>query len=297
MFPEKKVFVDLFGGGGAITSAALEYKQDTLFECFKFDKVIYNEINKLVYTLYSAFIRGEIDPADVNMYVTRKMFYEIKEDESYNTLEKAIILFVWSFCGNMNVYIRNDSCETDEYLREIEYRIETHRSSLIKKHTIDTYKLDTFNKDYRCIPIPNNAIVYCDIPYSGTSDYGDVGDSKKITRFSHNSDKDSQICINISEQLDCKVGCRDKHAFTNCEHKGRHYDKVFVFDYDKFYEWALGQDCPVFVSEYNMPDKFECVGEWQRATFGNGTISAENAPIEKLYWNGKGLGVVERVGS
>jgi hypothetical protein len=293
MFPERTVFVDLFGGGGAITSAALEYKQDTLFECFKFDKVVYNEVNKLVYTLYSAFIRGEITKEQVSGYVSREAFYDVKNNtDKYPTLQAAIILFVWSFNNAFGSYIFPSREKTKEQSNDVCARFENGRLSLLAKHNIDTSKLETFNEDYHSVSISSNAVVYCDIPYYRTCDYGNVGNVKEITYFRHQTDAESQNCTNISEQLDCKVGCREKHAFTNCYHKGRHYDKVFMFDYDKFYEWALGQDYPVFVSEYNMPSEFECVGEWQRATTGNGMISAENAPIERLYWNGKGLGVV-----
>lgn len=39
----------------------------------------------------------------------------------------------------------------------------------LKKEQVDN--ITFFNKDYRCVPIPNNAIIYCDIPYKNTGTY------------------------------------------------------------------------------------------------------------------------------
>ncbi len=67
--------------------------------------------------------------------------------------------------------------------------------------------LETHCADYQSIEIPQNAVIYCDIPYRGTEGYG----------------------IN--------------------------------FDYERFYEWAKKQK-NIYISEYNMPDDFQCV--WQK---------------------------------
>jgi hypothetical protein len=287
MFPEKSVFIDLFGGGGAITSAALEYKQDTLFECFKFDKVIYNEINELVYTLYCAYMRGEITKEMVNGYVSRNAFYDVKSNTSaYPALRAAIILYVWSFSNNFDAYFSFNPNKTETQLNDTLKRFEAGKRSLLAKHNIDISKLETSNKDYRNIPIPENALVYCDIPYSNTSDYrrSEDPDAKQVTYFCHNPSTDSQSCVNIHERLDCYIGCREKHTFIGCKCKGRHYDKLLTFDHEKFYEWALSRDFPVFVSEYAMPSDFECVGEWKRKVVVAGRAQ-QNAPLEKLFYN------------
>lgn len=67
------------------------------------------------------------------------------------------------------------------------------------------------------------------------------------------------------------------------------------FDHDTFYQWALDQESPVFICEYNMPESdFICVKEWDRVS----TYSATNnnyRVVEKLFipskwkewWNGQ----------
>ena len=43
------------------------------------------------------------------------------------------------------------------------------RLDLLKKEQVDN--ITFFNKDYRDVPIPNNAVIYCDIPYKNTATY------------------------------------------------------------------------------------------------------------------------------
>lgn len=56
------------------------------------------------------------------------------------------------------------------------------------------------------------------------------------------------------------------------------------FDYDKFYSWCFAMrdfGHIVFVSEYNMPDGFECV--WSKEVTNSLNTTKTYKPIEKLY--------------
>lgn len=76
--------------------------------------------------------------------------------------------------------------------------------------------------DYQDVPIPENSVIYCDIPYKGTSRYAGKGAD---------------------------------------------------FDYDRFYEWALRQTQPIFISSYDMPkEDFKVIAEYSRVD----TLSATN---------------------
>lgn len=51
-----------------------------------------------------------------------------------------------------------------------------------------------------------------------------------------------------------------------------------TFDHDAFYEWALHQTAPLYISEYSMPeDRFECIAEFERTS----TFSATNNALKK----------------
>ena len=76
--------------------------------------------------------------------------------------------------------------------------------------------------DYQDVPIPENSVIYCDIPYKGTNRYAGKGAD---------------------------------------------------FDHDRFYEWALRQTQPIFISSYDMPkEDFKVIAEWSRTD----TLSATN---------------------
>lgn len=51
-----------------------------------------------------------------------------------------------------------------------------------------------------------------------------------------------------------------------------------TFDHDAFYEWALQQTAPLFISEYDMPSDFECIAEFERVS----TFSATNNSLRKV---------------
>lgn len=88
-----------------------------------------------------------------------------------------------------------------------------------------------YSKDYADIDIPDNSIVYCDIPYRNTKQYATSKD----------------------------------------------------FDYDKFYDWCRQNKNKynIFISEYSMPDDFECIWSKEVTNAMNTTITKK--PIEKLF--------------
>ena len=76
--------------------------------------------------------------------------------------------------------------------------------------------------DYQDVPIHENSVIYCDIPYKGTDRYAGKG---------------------------------------------------VDFDHDRFYEWALRQTQPIFISSYDMPkEDFKVIAEYSRTD----TLSATN---------------------
>ena len=76
--------------------------------------------------------------------------------------------------------------------------------------------------DYQDVPIHENSVIYCDIPYKGTNRYAGKGAD---------------------------------------------------FDHDRFYEWALRQTQPIFISSYDMPkEDFKVIAEYSRTD----TLSATN---------------------
>ena len=81
-------------------------------------------------------------------------------------------------------------------------------------------------------------------------------------------------------------------SFDNCiiycdpPYKNTSGYKTGVFDHDKFYAWCKDQakNNLVFISEYEMPDEFECVWEGEvKTNFASSRKRATHIATEKLY--------------
>ena len=57
------------------------------------------------------------------------------------------------------------------------------------------------------------------------------------------------------------------------------------FDYELFYNWALTNNNPVFISEYAMPNTFIKIASFKHRSILSAT--ANNEVIENLFWNKK----------
>ena len=112
------------------------------------------------------------------------------------------------------------ACLTPPFSRiELESNEKTTR---LKGVSGDGSNLTWSATDYQDVQIPENSVIYCDIPYKGTSRYAGKGAD---------------------------------------------------FDHDRFYEWALRQKQPIFISSYDMPkEDFKVIAEFKRTD----TLSAIN---------------------
>ena len=106
--PNANTFVDLFGGGGAMTCYALDCGY----------KVVYNEINNDIKTLLEFCLTCD-DLKDYNSrfweFVDRKQFYYIRDEYQPKTFKalayKTAILLCYSFGNQMYAYLCSESKE------------------------------------------------------------------------------------------------------------------------------------------------------------------------------------------
>lgn len=259
LLPPSGVLYDIFAGGCAITHAALLSG--------KWKKVVSNDI-KPYPILFKDAALGKY--RDEYKWVSRDDFF--KSDDPYDRL-------IFSFGNDLRTYIYAagdvenwkkalhwavcyhdykpfldltgtdlsaiESCKTmrqrrlmarkiiggrDIYLENLE-RLERLQNLERPERLQNLERLDVRCGEYYDVEIGDDAVIYCDIPYSQTNGYG----AKKISDF----------------------------------------------DYDRFYEWALAQTAPVYVSEYWMPDAFECIWEMKVNTKMDAFKSKES--VERLF--------------
>ena len=102
--PQKKVLVDLFGGGGAISVCASQSG--------KYEKIIYNELNSLISETFQKAINGEYE--NERRWVSREEFEKLKKTDGY-------VAICFSFSNNCNTYIYGPKIEP--YKRAYHYAI------------------------------------------------------------------------------------------------------------------------------------------------------------------------------
>ena len=261
ILPSEERFVDLFGGGFAMSHCALLSG--------KYDSVLYNEYDKLCFDLIRNAIRGDYNPDKMDYHwISREDFFEKKSENPY-------IAFCWSFSNNARDYlfgkhvepwkkaiwyarvlkdyslladmgIISDGSRADIKTHEAEYRMKYAEwygknisSRLTKLERLESLErlqrlqslessLTMSTKDYAEVEIPEDSVIYCDIPYKETKGY--VGAMK--------------------------------------------------FDYARFYDWCEMQTQPVFISSYKMQDgRFDCVAEFAHQS----SIGTTTKTIERIF--------------
>lgn len=183
--PKGETFVDLFFGGGAITHAAMVSK--------RWDNFIANDILGTPEIFIKA-VRGELKGYD--RFVSRAEF---------KASDDIVVKMLWSFGNDLKSYLWSPE---NERLKGIATRMLTAKTlesrrmyfknfiGALKKEGIQNIDrlqrlenlerlqslqyleglaglecLQVLKCDYRAVTIPRGGVVYCDIPYKGTSGY------------------------------------------------------------------------------------------------------------------------------
>lgn len=102
--PQKKVLVDLFGGGGAISVCASQSG--------KYEKIIYNELNTLIAETFQKALNGDYE--NERRWVSREEFEKLKKTDGY-------VAICFSFSNNCNTYMYGPKVEP--YKRAYHYAI------------------------------------------------------------------------------------------------------------------------------------------------------------------------------
>lgn len=106
ILPAGHRLIDVFGGGGSISLTAANSG--------KWDEVIYNDRRKTVVNLLKALI--EDNPHFDLMkyvYIDRETFYNWR-DNMPDSIERTLVLIVWSFSNNLNGYLWGKKIEKEK---------------------------------------------------------------------------------------------------------------------------------------------------------------------------------------
>ena len=286
VLPEAECFVDLFGGGGAMSHCAAMSG--------KYQKIIYNEIDPVIAKGFQMAINGKFKGE--NRWISREEFHLLKESDPYAAMCFSFANDLKSYCYSTEIepwkkavhyarafddysklaefgitsdgsredikknhkeckekyikwYLQNilnsqktyeelkESLESLQRLESLE-RLERLESlqrlqsleRLERLQSLENIGISIQNNSYENVEIPENSVIYCDIPYRNTNKYKNE------------------------------------------------------FDYDKFYNWCRSLKQTVYISEYQMPDDFIESAKFQKTCHLSATNNKRQT-IEKLFKN------------
>ncbi|MDE6679073.1 MAG: DNA adenine methylase, partial [Ruminococcus sp.] len=124
VLPEADYFVDLFGGGGAMSHCAVLSG--------KYKKVIYNEIEPLVYKGFVMAINGEFETE--KRWISREDFFRLKDTDPY-------VAMCFSFGNDLRSYAYSKENERlKKHLHEIFFAETPEKSYALWKDFLSDYK-------------------------------------------------------------------------------------------------------------------------------------------------------------
>lgn len=335
ILPDAEVFVDLFGGGGAMTDCALTTG--------KYKKAVYNELSPLICKGFKMAVNGEF--SHEKRWISREDFHKLKETDPY-------VAICWSFGNDYKTYLY--SPEIERFKKHLHYMFfakspkearlswcEFIREFSLVKLEIEKLTEEALNLCKSCAVIP---IYNRDGTLDAQKLQKDIFKAKsaEIREYFRNALKNSgltQSCVNkhlgnqmsghyfgssqwalptleqyekmqeimptlnipwceLNESLQrlqslerleiynlsyeqCKIPV---NAVVYCDIPYRATSNYFSeFDYDKFYNWCRKQKGMIFISEYEMPDDFYLVAEFERCSLLS--QHSRKRVIEKLYCN------------
>ena len=272
LLPSASHLIDVFAGGCAVTHCAMKSG--------KWQHVHANDINDMIVGAFRRAINGEF--IGERRWVSHEEFNRVRDTDAY-----ASICF--SFGGNMSSY--SYSPANEDLKRALHYAISLGDTAPFLTLTgIDLTPVLTIS-DLRERYLKakqlsrKNGIIIKIRHFDSINRLNSLA-----TAFSeeekHRLTIGSVDYAEVGIPSDSVIYCDPPYRGTGVYHKAK------GFNHDRFYEWALRQTVPVFVSEYAMPEEFVEVAAWQkRCTMSQTSNSLRTT--EKLFvprWQAKDLG-------
>lgn len=299
LLPSGEVFVDLFCGGCAVTYAAMLSG--------RYKRYIVNDVNPMMPKTFAKAIQGGY--RDEDRWISRGDFFRLKAKDEY-----AAICF--SFGNNLRDYLYSRTIEP--YKKACHYAIVYDEWELLRElcpevadaayqaleHVYDRHERRLkFGPAIvrRLKEIGDARLIDSNPLYSSchtkkpnkTLPVGTIRDIQSLQSLQSleslerlQSLQSLQSPFLESYSMDYQDVPIPDGAVVYCDppYKGTNvYGKSGkqTFDHERFYEWCLTRDFPVFISEYQMPDGFTEIASTTRADSLCATATVKRT--EKLF--------------
>lgn len=292
--PNAKVFVDLFGGGGAMSLTILNFYP-------QFKKIIYNDFNTNTYLMVKYCLFELPYEKDLSsLIVDRKTFKELLEKEN-KTGKDITILNINSF-GNMGVtYLWSVDIEDIklDLSRYVLNPTQKKRQEIKEKYDIEISDLSTINDMSKRRSILQNEIKEIKAKTKAMQRIKNDAKIKSLLQRlqslqSLESYKELKTYRTDYENVpipdgDVLIYADIPYINTNSYQKGG-------FDHERFYKWLENIDKPVIVSEYTQPPHTVKIASIKKARLmnnnGSGGYAEEGLFINEHFFDW----YVERMG-
>ena len=272
LLPSASHLIDVFAGGCAITHCAMKSG--------KWQHVHANDINEMIVGAFLRAINGEF--IGERRWVSHEEFNRVRDTDAY-----ASICF--SFGGNMSRYAYSPANE--DLKRAIHYAIffGDHKP-FFKLTGIDLTPVLT---------IPDLRERYLTAKHLSKENGKriDLEPFERLNRLNSlatafTNEEKKRLTIGSVDFSEVEIPS-DSVVFCDPPYReSGGYSKAKGFNHDRFYDWALRQTVPVFISEYAMPEDFVEVAAWKKRCTMSPTSNSLRT-TEKLFvprWQAKDLG-------
>lgn len=285
VLPSGQRFVDLFGGGAAMTCAAVVSG--------KYESVLYNDLNPLLPPFIKKVLNGDYNADKFTPeWVSRADFFRLKETDGY-------IKYIWSFGSDGNSYLFGKDIEP--------LKKAVHEFIVFGKESEGLYKI--MPKQY-CRMITGDNIKKRRLQWRMICGFllkqDTLGRNIQLERLERLQQFENLRSFYQKNTLNFSNISYEDYSYKEgdivyCDPPYEQFElgKKSCDDYDglfnstKFYDWVYNADFPVWFSSYKISDdRFETV--WSQRTIT--TMCATNnskVVYECLYANQKAFEMCE----
>jgi 16S rRNA G966 N2-methylase RsmD len=280
---------DLFGGGGSLT----------LQSAYNNINTHYNEYNTDTYQAFK-YIINDGDISSIKNWVTRDDYNNINNKENRTPLE-SLMKLIYSFGSSGDAYYK--SKDKEELTRAIHSLIMYDNQELFTETMTDL--IGSQVPEYPTLKGNN----YTEKRYYFSQTWSKY--YKQLTELQPNNETlkeyETPERVQHLERLQVLINIQTiiKPYTNNISLSNKSYDEINIndnsiiyadipykdtggynkqtFDHEQFYEWALNNKHPIYISEYNMPDDFKKIASFQHKTSIGGT--GNSSTVEYLFTN------------
>ncbi len=272
LLPSASHLIDVFAGGCAVTHCAMKSG--------KWQHVHANDINEMIVGAFRRAINGEF--IGERRWVSHEEFNRVRDTDAYASL-------CFSFGGNMRSYAYSPANE--DLKRALHYAISLGDTAQFLTLTgIDLTPVLTIS-DLRERYLKAKQLSRKNGKIIKLRHFDSINRLNSLATAFTNEEK-NRLTIGSVDFAEVEIP-NDSVVYCDPPYRGTDgYRKAKGFNHERFYEWALRQNVPVFVSEYTMPEDFVEIAAWRKMC----SMSQDTKPketTEKLFvprWQAKDLG-------